>query len=222
MTNRIVAIHHAAVLIFLSAGGGVAFAQSPGLPATHHAADKPPSVSTPSTAQHPEHRAHIVYSQGQLEITANNSSLNQILHDVALQTGMKITGTVTDEQVYGKYGPAAPAKVLASLLDGTDSNMLLTMNASNAPAELILTPKQGGPTPPAPASANSSTNHTPQTEQAAESSADPATEPAQNTQAAGTSGQPMPPADPTTQQVYQRVLQLRAQQQSQAQQHSPQ
>jgi hypothetical protein len=63
---------------------------------------------------------------------------------------MKITGGVSDERVFGKYGPADPAQVLAELLDGTASNMILVHREGEAQAELILTPRQGGPTPPNP------------------------------------------------------------------------
>ena len=71
------------------------------------------------------HRAQIVYAQGQLQVVADNSSLNQILRDIAQQTGMKITGGVVDQRVFGKYGPGAPAEILATLLNGTGCNMLL-------------------------------------------------------------------------------------------------
>ncbi len=81
---------------------------------------------------------------------ADNSSLNGILRAVAQCTGMKITGGVTDQRVYGNYGPAMPATVLATLLDGTETNVLLKETAQDQPAELILTPRTGGPTPPSP------------------------------------------------------------------------
>jgi len=94
--------------------------------------------------------AQVSYNKGLLEIAADNSSLNQILEEIARLTGMKITGGVKDERVYGKYGPSTVAGILASLLDGTGSNMLLRETASNVPTELILTPREGGPTPPQP------------------------------------------------------------------------
>lgn len=100
--------------------------------------------------QPPARRAQVVFANGQLQITADNSSLNQILRDIGSQTGMKITGGVADERVFGKYGPAAPAEILGDLLDGTSSNMLLRNTAANVPAELVLTPQGGGPTPPNP------------------------------------------------------------------------
>lgn len=108
-----------------------------------------PQVSAASALQ-PAGRARVVWSGGLLEITADNSSLNQILRQISRETGMKITGGVTDERVFGKYGPGMPAEILASLLGGTGSNMLLRETASKAPAELILTARQGGPTPPNP------------------------------------------------------------------------
>jgi hypothetical protein len=97
-----------------------------------------------------EHRAQVVYAGGQLGITADNSSLNQILREISRQTGMKITGGVKDERVFGKYGPGPVEEILASLLDGTGSNMLLRETAAKAPTELILTVRLGGPTPPNP------------------------------------------------------------------------
>src|SRR5665213_228561 len=98
----------------------------------------------------PQQPAHVTYANGQLTVTANNSNLNQILRDIARETGMKITGGVTDERVFGKYGPAVPSKVLGELLDGTGSNMLLVHATAATPAELVLTPRLGGVTPPNP------------------------------------------------------------------------
>jgi hypothetical protein len=63
---------------------------------------------------------------------------------------MKITGGVADQRVFGKYGPGAPAGILARLLDGTGSNMMLRMNAAHTPVELVLTARGGGATPPSP------------------------------------------------------------------------
>ena len=101
----------------------------------------------------PVHRAQVSYVGGMLSVGANNSSLNGILRDVARATGMKITGGVTDERVYGNYGPGEPGAVLATLLNGTGSNMVLVNNALQAPQELVLTPRTGGVTPPNPLAA---------------------------------------------------------------------
>ena len=103
------------------------------------------SQSAPRT-----HRAEVAFTTGQLSISADNSSLNQILREVSRQTGMKITGGVTEDHVFGKYGPAKPAQVLAELLQGSGSNMILIQNGAATPTELILTPRTGGATPPNP------------------------------------------------------------------------
>lgn len=111
------------------------------------------SASIPATAPTPAHRAEttsVTYSGGMLTVTAANGSLNQILREIARQTGMKISGGVVDDRVFGSYGPASPSAILATLLDGTDSNMLLVQNAAHRPTELVLTPRLGGVTPPNP------------------------------------------------------------------------
>lgn len=132
----------------------MALAQST-LPATNPTALPPPAPPTPiAPPQPPARRARVVFANGQLQITADNSSLNQILRDIGSQTGMKIVGGVTDQRVFGTYGPGAPAEILANLLDGTGSNMLLRDTAANVPAELVLTPQGGGPTPPNPSARN--------------------------------------------------------------------
>jgi hypothetical protein len=94
--------------------------------------------------------AKVSYSDGLLQVTAKNSSLNQILRAIERQTGMKIAGGVADERVYGTYGPASTAEVLAELLEGTGSNMLLRETGKDSPLQLILTPRNGGLTPLSP------------------------------------------------------------------------
>jgi hypothetical protein len=81
-----------------------------------------------------------------------------VLHEVAQKTGMKVSGGVADESVFGHYGPLPVAEVLASLLDGTGSNMLLVDNHSG-PSELILTPRRGGATPPNPNAATAQNDY---------------------------------------------------------------
>lgn len=118
---------------------------TPALPSTASTAT-PAAPLTP--AQSPPHRADVSYVNGEIIVSASNSSLNQILRDIARLTGIKITGGVVDERVFGNYGPAAPSDILETLLDGTGSNMLLLRATGDKPSELILTPRTGGPTPP--------------------------------------------------------------------------
>ncbi len=116
----------------------------------------PPIAATPTnanTVQH--HRARVTYTDELLDVRADNSSLNQILREVSRYTGMKIIGGVADQRVFGNYGPAPAATVLQTLLDGTNTNMLLQENrVTHAPEQLILSPRTGGITPPGPSSAS--------------------------------------------------------------------
>jgi len=64
------------------------------LPATPNTTSEPPSVPlTPS--QRPPQRAQVTYADGTLSVAADNASLNQILRQIASDTGIKITGGVT-------------------------------------------------------------------------------------------------------------------------------
>ena len=115
-----------------------------------------PAQSTgvaPSMLQQPAKDAQIVFSDGNLLIHADNSSLAAILRQVASNSGMKIEGLGGDERVFGSFGPGAPRDVLADLLAGTAYNQVLLGDLSNgAPRELILSPTTRGGTPaPSPA-----------------------------------------------------------------------
>jgi hypothetical protein len=145
----------------LFVGCGLAYAQvttSPSAAAATSAssattaAHRAASTATPTAAE----PARVVYSRGQIEVDANNSSLEQIVQNIASVTGMKITGSVDDERVFGKYGPAAPSETLKSLLVGTNVNMMLKETANGTPGELILTPRNGAATPPSAAAQEAS------------------------------------------------------------------
>jgi hypothetical protein len=112
-----------------------------------------PIAATPNTAEPPAtrpHRAVVTFLDGQLNVRANDSSLNQILRAISRETGLKITGGVKDQRVFGDYGPASTSSILATLLDGTGTNIVLLEGDPATPPELILTPRGGGPTPPSP------------------------------------------------------------------------
>jgi hypothetical protein len=123
-----------------------AAAQLPATPPTAMA----PIAATPTSApvsNRPRH-AEVSFTDGLLTVRANDSSLHQILSTIAHQTGMKITGGVADERVFGIYGPAPAGTILATLLDGTGVNMLIQESDARQPVALILTPRGGGATPP--------------------------------------------------------------------------
>jgi len=180
-----------------------------------------PAAKVPATAQ----RAQVAFAGGSLSITADNSSLNQILRDIARLTGMKITGGVTDERVYGSFGPGDTSSVLSALLAGTGSNMMLIFDAQRAPSELVLTPRGGGPTPPNPMASRGDDRdeqdlppqlrpHIPRPEMRQEPPAasarppEPAAPPAATTPAAptDTTQQVSPNGVSTPEQIYQQLL----------------
>ncbi len=108
------------------------------------------ALQAATPAPNPPLHAEVVYTRGLFQVRANNSSLNQILRSISHINGMKITGGVADQRVFGNYGPAPLSTVLATLLDGTGANMLLLGGGAGTPAELVLTSRTGGPEPPGP------------------------------------------------------------------------
>ena len=99
----------------------------------------------------PTTRARVIYADSQLEVRADNSSLLQILHDISRETRMAITGGVADQRIFGDYGPGSPATILATLLDGTGTNMLLQQDPfTAAPIKLVLSQRAGAAPPASP------------------------------------------------------------------------
>jgi hypothetical protein len=98
-----------------------------------------------SMLQQPAQEAQIAFANNRLSIHAENASLTAILHGVATQSGMHISGMGNDERVFGTFGPGAPRDVLADLLNGAAYNLVLLGDLTNgAPRELILTPVTHG------------------------------------------------------------------------------
>ncbi len=110
-------------------------------------AAQPTANANPSAPEPPPQRVDVDFTGGKITVDATNASLSKVLHEVAEKAGIKVTGGVSDERVFGHYGPASPAVILATLLDGTGANMLL-VDDKNGSSELILTQRVGGPTPP--------------------------------------------------------------------------
>jgi hypothetical protein len=106
------------------------------------------------TATRPHH-AKVTFSNGLIDVRADNSSLNQILRSISHATGLKITGGVADQRVFGNYGPASTSEIIATLLDGTGTNILLTEGDATTPPTLVLTPRGGGAAPPSPSALGS-------------------------------------------------------------------
>lgn len=90
--------------------------------------------------------ATILYNQGELSVDAQNSSLRQILSQIAAQTGLRVEGLTQDERIYGKYGPGPLTSTVSSLLDGSGYNYVIIGDiASHSPVSLVLTPRSNAP-----------------------------------------------------------------------------
>jgi len=115
----------------------------------------PPRPLTPE--QLPPSPAAVTYRNGQLAIVANNSTMSDVLGQVRQQTGaqFEMTGVSPADRVYVKLGPGAPKDVLAALLAGTRFNFAILGSPTdpNAVARVVMMPKSGGVSPPAPAAA---------------------------------------------------------------------
>jgi hypothetical protein len=202
---------------------GAAAPPSSTLPAAQPTSTPPPPSIPPTPSQLPPTHAQVTYTGGTLSISASNSSLNQILREISRETGIKISGGVADERVFGQYGPDAPSQILSALLDGTGSNMLLVNGNGDTPAELILTPRQGGPTPPGPNTRSSDETHNPanaeppetQSEQPSPDQsrpvANPPVTPSTPDPAAANTDPQSPNGVKTPQQIYDQLQRLRQQ-----------
>lgn len=111
-----------------------------GLPAPETIASPPPaSPSHIWPANQPPKQATVSWDGRGLEIEAANSSLNQILHQVAAATGAKLEGHIQDQRVFGNYGPGPERDVLSKLLDGSGYNVLIIGGReADAPLEIVL------------------------------------------------------------------------------------
>jgi hypothetical protein len=85
-----------------------------------------PALPPPTLAQMPATPPQVSFQGGQLTISAQNSTLGDILKAVRVQTGATIDlpGNAP-ERVVGNFGPAPARDVLASLLNGSHFNYLL-------------------------------------------------------------------------------------------------
>ena len=99
-------------------------------------AHSPPAPGWP--ANQPPNQAKVSWDGRSLEIEASNSSLNQILHQVAADMGAKLEGLAQDQRIFGTYGPGPARNVLLKLLEGFGYNVLMIGGRdSEAPLEVV-------------------------------------------------------------------------------------
>lgn len=85
--------------------------------------------------QMPASPPQVGFAQGQLTISAQNSTLGDILRAVRKQTGasVEVPGNAT-ERVVGKFGPGPARDVLTALLNGSHFNYVLLGSATDPAA----------------------------------------------------------------------------------------
>jgi hypothetical protein len=89
--------------------------------------------------------ATVTWDSHGLRIVAANSSLAQILKDVATQTGATQEGLNKDERIFGVYGPGPARDVIGQLLDGSGYNVLLIGDlGQGTPRQIVLTARSTG------------------------------------------------------------------------------
>lgn len=118
-------------------------------PAETAAPTPPPPPPTPE--QMPARPPTVSYQNGQLSIVAPNSTLSDILQAVKSKTGAAIDiPPGANERVVSRFGPGPARDVLAALLNGTHFNYVMIGSDANptSVAQVILTPRAGGETPP--------------------------------------------------------------------------
>jgi hypothetical protein len=189
-------------------------------PAPEATAALPPALPAPIwPANQSPNQAKVSWDSRGLEIEASNSSLDQILHQVAAETGARLEGLTQDERIFGVYGPGPARDVLSKLLDGSGYNVLIVgRRDADVPLEVVLTLSS----PPSPqTAANNRDRSNPEDDDAAEPLVpdSPPPPPMKTPFGNGDSGSPETP-----QQIMQDILdrQQKIDQQQQLQQNNPQ
>jgi hypothetical protein len=118
------------------------------------AAPAPATPPVPEAPQWPANQkpvqASVVWNGNGLRIDAQNSSLQQILQDVATATGSRVEGMGADERVFGVYGPGQACDVLFQLLEGSSYNVILIGDqGQGTPRQIVLSTRPTGPAPAA-------------------------------------------------------------------------
>ena len=102
--------------------------------------------------------ATVVWNRQGLHVEASNSSLGQILKDVATATGARVEGLNSDERIFGSYGPGTARDVLSQLLEGSGYNVVMIGDqGQGTPREIMLSHQTKGDAQPA-ANAQTPTN----------------------------------------------------------------
>jgi hypothetical protein len=128
--------------------GGLCFGQRRTAASQAQTAQADAATPPPTLAELPASPPEVSFQGGELTITAQNSTLGDILKAVRAQTGATIDlpGNAS-ERVVGHFGPAPARDVLTSLLNGSHFNFVLLGSSTdpNALDRIILMAKSGAP-----------------------------------------------------------------------------
>lgn len=162
--------------------------------------------------------AKVAWNSKGLRIDAANSSLQQIMKDVATATGAKISGLGADQRVFGSFGPGPARDVISQLLDGSGYNVLLIGDqGQGTPRQIVLSRQPNGPAPAAannPSSANDDSGSADVEEPPPPQPPPPQPQQPQQNAPNGSGMQPRTPQQ-ILQEMQQRQLQIQQQQQQQ-------
>ncbi len=143
--------------------------QHPHASASRHASKAqpapPPAPALPPAPNWPINdkpaAASVNWDGNGLRIIAANSSLQQILDEVAKDTGAKVEGIGQDQRIFGDFGPGRARDVLAQLLQGSGYNFLLIGDSGpGLPREIVLSTRGTASSAPRPNSGQSQDDDT--------------------------------------------------------------
>jgi hypothetical protein len=209
------------VVEVMRAGAGVA-PRSVKAPAPAVLATAPPPPPQPLV---PEQMSptppQVTYRNGLLTIVAANSTLSDILHEVAVRTGATVEApaNLIGQRVAARIGPAPPREVMADLLSGLDYIVVGASNDPGAIRNIILSPGSSPGLSVGPASQPAAQAQAPAApvEESEESAASAAPEPtpqavAQESKPPGETGQVVPPPPKTPDELVEELRKLQEQQ----------
>jgi hypothetical protein len=202
------------VVEVMRAGAGVEPRNVNALPASGLATAPPPPETLVPEQMSPL-PPQVTYRNGLLTIVAANSTLSDILHEVAVRTGATVEApaSLIGQRVAARIGPAPPREVMADLLSGLDYIVVGASNDPGAIRNIILSPNSGlivGTANMSAAQAQAST--APAEQSAAPAAPEPTPQPvAQESKPSGEGGQAAPPVK-TPEELLEELHKLQEQQ----------